>query len=622
MASRLEASLAEELDRLESAGLRRRLEPSSPGRVDFASNDTLGLSRDPRLIEAARAAVAEHGVGGRASRLLGGGAPVHAAAERAVAEWLGAEAALLFPSGYQANLGLVSALARRGDALFSDARNHASLVDAARLSRARVHVHAHLDVEELARALSRARGARRRLVLTEGVFSIDGDRAPLAALAELCAVHDAWLVVDEAHAAGLLGPAGAGAWADVERDLAPELRERLAARVVTGGKALGAGGALVVGSRVLALQLVNRARSFLYTTAPSPALAGALVAAVGAARGMDREREQVLGLARELARRLSAPEPGAAIVPCVLGGPMAATEAAKRLQEAGFDVGAVRPPTVPAGEEGLRLVCHATNTMAEVDDLARTLLGGDGPLLPVPAARPAAPAPPRRALFVVGTDTGVGKTVVGALLLRAARRLGPAVYWKPVQTGPESDTETVRRLAQAKPHEVLGPAWSLALAASPHEAAAHEGREIDPRRLEEGLAALRRTLPEARLVVELAGGLLVPYRLAGAGRPQATQGDWLERAGQDLVLVARTAVGTLNHTLLTLEALRARHLEPRALFLVGEPHAANEAALRELSGIPLVLHVPPLRPVSPEALDEWLEAHELGELLGEPEAAP
>src|SRR5262245_32659218 len=248
MGAPLDQALARELELWEAAGLLRRPEECAPSRlVDFASNDYLGLARDPRVVEAARAALAVHGAGGRASRLLGGGSPLHVACERAAAEWLGAEAALLFPSGWQANAGLVSALAGRGDAVFSDRLNHASLVDAARLSRARVFVHAHLDLEELERQLASAAGARRRLVLTEGVFSMDGDRAPLAELHALCARHDAHLVVDEAHAAGLLGPEGAGAWAAAR--VAAEGEARLAARVVTGGKALGVAGAFVAGSR-------------------------------------------------------------------------------------------------------------------------------------------------------------------------------------------------------------------------------------------------------------------------------------------------------------------------------------------------------------------------------------
>ncbi len=595
--------LSEELSRWESAGLLRRLEAEQTGLVDLASNDYLGLARHPEVIEAARAALERFGAGARASRLLGGGSPMHEEAERAIAEWLGAEAALLFASGYQANLGLVGALIGRGDAVFSDERNHASLVDAARLSRARVFVHRHLDLEELEAALARAKAARRRLVLTEGVFSMDGDAPPLERLAALCERHDAWLAVDEAHSAGLVGPEGAGAWA-ASRCRSPAL----AARVVTGGKALGASGAFVIGSAKLREHLVNHARSFMFSTAPPPAVAGALLAAVRIARGAEEERARALALARDLAQRLGLPVPAGAIVPFVVGDSTRALELAQELRKQGLDVRAVRSPSVPEGGARLRIVLHAYNTEAECDELARGLAGVR---LPADSRAPAKLAL-RRALFVVGTDTGVGKTVVSALLLRAARKLAAAAYWKPVQTGGESDTETVRRLADALPHECLRPAWLLDHPASPHEAASRAGHAIEPKRLEEGLQGLLRTLPDTRLVVELAGGLLVPYAIEPA---LATQADWLERAAPPVVLVARAGLGTLNHTLLTLEALRARHLEPRALFLVGDAHEWNRDTLERIAGVPRIFEVPLFSTLEPAALEAWLERNELRELF-------
>lgn len=604
--SRLDRELAEELERRGQLGLRRdaRL-PGTTSGVDFGSNDVLGLARDARVVAGARAALEEFGAGGRASRLLGGGSPLHERAEAAVAEWLDAEAALLFPSGYQANLGLLGALATRGDALFSDARNHASLIDAARLARAQVFVHAHLDLRELERQLARARSARRRLVLTEGVFSMDGDAAPLAELDELCRRHDAWLVVDEAHSCGLLGPAGAGAWAALAPGVPAE--SRLAARIVTGGKALGVGGAFVVGSRVLREQLVNHARSFLFTTAPPPALAGGLLAAVAACRQAEAERAHVRALATELALRLGLPAPAAAIVPFPVGSPERALALAQRLQARGLFVPAVRPPTVPPDGSRLRIVLHASNRASECDELARAL---EGARTPAPAR--ASSEPPGSALVVLGTDTGVGKTVVSALLLRAARAHGRAAYWKPVQTGPDSDRETVRVLAEASAHECLPNAWHFPLAASPHEAAAAAGQTIEPRRVSEGLRGLLRTLSGTRVVVELAGGLFVPYR----SEPElVTQADWLASAGVPLVLVARAGLGTLNHTLLTLEALRARHLEPRALFLVGPPHASNRRTLERVSGVARILELPPLEPLEPAALARWLETHDLAGLF-------
>ncbi len=604
MGSSLEESLRREMEAWEEAGLRRRLDETGPreGLVDFASNDYLGLARHPRLVEAARAALAEHGAGGRASRLLGGGSDLHERAERAAAEWLGTEAALLFPSGYQANLGLVTSLVRRGDVIFSDRLNHASLIDAARLSRARVLVFAHRDLDELDRLLGRAGGARRRLVLSEGTFGMDGDLAPLAELHELCRRHDAWLVVDEAHSAGLLGAQGGGAWSAVEEaGLRPD---RLAARVVTGGKALGTGGAFVAGGAVLCDHLVNHARTFAFTTAPTPAVAGALIEAMALVRDGSDLRDRALAHARDVATRLGLPEPAAAVVPVPRPGAEAAMESAEVLRTAGFDVRAVRPPTVPEGGARLRIVCHAFNSEAEVDELTRRLNEDV-----VGHVAPAAEKSTDRTLVVVGTDTGIGKTVVSALLLRAARRLGTAAYWKPVQTGDDSDSETVRELTEARPHEILRPAWSLALPASPHEAAAAEEREIEPARLVEAFGGLRRMLPDANLVVELAGGLQVPYREG------YTQADWLEHIAAPLVLVARSGLGTLNHTLLTLESLRARHLEPRALFLVGEQHDSNRETLRRMGAVERVFEVPLFDEVRPEALEAWLDANDLAEVF-------
>ncbi|MBM4016300.1 MAG: aminotransferase class I/II-fold pyridoxal phosphate-dependent enzyme, partial [Planctomycetes bacterium] len=242
VANPLDRELTDELSRFEAAGLRRRLPPPDAcARVDLRSNDFLGLRRDATVVAAMREALARHGAGSGAARLLGGGAAADHA-EALLAEWLGVEAALLFPSGFQANLGVLGALAGPGDVVCSDALNHASLVDGCRLTRAHVLRFAHGDRDELARQLERAKGARRRLIAIESLHGMDGDLAPLAALNELAERHDAWLVVDEAHAAGVLGPRGTGGWA-----AAGLPNTRLAARVVTGGKALGVAGAFVAG---------------------------------------------------------------------------------------------------------------------------------------------------------------------------------------------------------------------------------------------------------------------------------------------------------------------------------------------------------------------------------------
>jgi len=603
--SSLDQELLAEQHERRAAGLWRddSMFDAAPG-VDFGSNDYLGLARDPAIVAAMAAAVREFGAGGRSARLLAGGSPLHPHAERAVAAWLQAEAALLFPSGYQANVGLIGALVGPGDAIVSDRDIHASSIDGARLSRARVFVHAHGDLADLEQQLRRAQGARRVLVSTEGLFSMGGDRVPLAAIDALCAQYGAWLVVDEAHSIGLLGPDGAGAWADEARGVG-----RVVARIVTGGKALGVGGAFVVGSKALRAHLVNHARSFLFTTAPPPAVAAGLLAAVERCRGARSERTRVLGLARRLAERLELPVPAGAIVPFPVGDSGAAVALATELRDQGCYVPAVRPPTVAPGQAMLRIVCHATHSDAQIDRLVE-LLRKHAPSRDARSAAGRAPATrPGRALVVVGTDTGVGKTVASALLLRAALRAGRAVaYWKPVQTGDDDDTRTVGALANA-PAEVLLPnAVKLPLPASPHAAAAAAGVTIHLDDLLTAYAAHRRT--DQALLVELAGGLLVPLTLAP--RP-VTQADWLERTGAEVVLVARAGLGTLNHTLLTVEALRRRGITPRALLLVGEPFLDNAATLRRLVPAP-VFEVPPFAPLTAQAVDAFVASSDLDEV--------
>jgi 8-amino-7-oxononanoate synthase len=586
----------------ERQGLARslQLDGAAPG-VDFGSNDYLGLSRDPAVV-AAMAAATVCGAGGRSARLLGGGSDLHVQCEAAVATWLGCDAALLFPSGYQANVGLIGALVGRGDAVISDRDNHASLIDGARLSRARVLVHEHVDLEDLERALRAAAGARRRLVVTEGVFSMGGDRAPLREIDALCRRHDAWLVVDEAHAAGLLGEQGAGAWAAAGVAGA----HRVCARIVTGGKSLGVAGAFVAGSAALRAQLVHAARSFLFTTAPPPAVAGALVAAIERCRSADDLREAALARARRLAAQLAQPEPGAAIVPVLVGAAPAALELARTAARAGFYAPCVRPPTVAPERAGLRLVCHADHTDAQVDALAAALRAALPAAFSKPSSSRGQASRPTKVVCVAGTDTGVGKTVISALLLRDAQRRGCGTYWKPVQTGDDDDTATVAALSGAPPRALLPNHASFALPASPHEAAAAEGARVDVAALMQACER-HRVEADGELILELAGGLLVPLDLD----PPFLQLDWLARLRPDVVLVCRSGLGTLNHTLLSVDALRARGLTPSALFLVGAPHPSNFATLRRLTGIERCFEVPWLEAVDEDALDAWLDQNNL-----------
>jgi dethiobiotin synthase len=280
---------------------------------------------------------------------------------------------------------------------------------------------------------------------------------------------------------------------------------------------------------------------------------------------------------------------------------------------------------VPAGGARLRLVAHADNDFAMVDALARALReqlpAATAAAADVATAATTSPAPVRT-LFVVGTDTGVGKTVASALLLMAARQSGRSAYWKPVQTGDEDDAATVQRLAAAAYDEIVPGLHRFALPASPHAAAAAENATIDPEELARALAGHRVQLSEERgidrrgeaatLLVELAGGLLVPY-VAG-GQP-FLQADWLARDGSEVVVVARSGLGTLNHTLLTLEALRTRHVPVAALLLVGAPHPSNRATLAELACVPHIVEIAPFATLDHVTLDAWLLRGELAPLF-------
>lgn len=587
--------LREELRAWDRAGLRRTLALAEG--VDFCTNDYLGLANDPRLVEAARDALAL-GAGAKAARLLGGHTPAHAAAESAAARWQGTEAALLFPSGYHANLALVSTLAGPRDLILSDARNHASLIDGARLASATLEVFAHGDPDDLARRLAHAGAFRRRWIVVESVYSTNGALAPLEDYAALAEAHDAWLLVDEAHAAGLYGDEGAGR----ARDL-----PRVFARTITGGKALGAAGAFVVGGRAAIETLINRGRSFVFTTAPMPALAAALAAAIHIVRAEPARRSRAHAAARRLRALLAdhgIEAPGESpIVPVVLGAPADAVAAAARIQAAGHDVRAVRPPTVPVGESGLRIVCHAGHDDAALAAVAAEVAAACAARAPAQVV----PATPRaEPLVVLGTDTDVGKTVVSALLVRHAARRGRDVrYLKPVQTGADDDTARVRALTGLPDEAAPPPPVALPLAASVDQAAEDAGVRLTPADLLAPVRAHLEAAPEATWVLETAGGLLVPLD------ERTDQADVLRALDAPTVLVARSGLGTLNHTLLTIEAMRRRGLTLRALFLVGAPHAANRRTLAGRLGALPIHEVPRFDALDTGALDTWLDTNEL-----------
>ncbi len=349
------------------AGMRRELRPRAAGDdlLDLASNDYLGLARDPRVQDAAADAARRWGAGSTGSRLVTGSTALHAELEASLADFVGAAAGLVFSSGYLANLGAVTALAGDGTLVVSDALVHASLVDACRLARGRVAIAPHRDVAAVARLLDE-RSEQRAVVVTDAVFSVDGDVAPLAELHAVARAHGALLVVDEAHGLGVVGPAGRGAADEAGIAGAPDV-----VLTLTLSKSLGAQGGAVLGDPVVVEHLVNTARAFIFDTGLAPAAAGGALAALGVLRGEPGLAADVRRRAGELAAALSVTglpvtSPRGAVVSLLVGDPGAAAEAAARLRAAGVLVGCFRPPSVPDGVSRLRFTARADLTDADV----------------------------------------------------------------------------------------------------------------------------------------------------------------------------------------------------------------------------------------------------------------
>ncbi len=361
----LERRIRSRLAALESSGLARSLAP--PRGIDLSSNDYLGLAHHPRLKRRFAAAVEKLGVGSTASRLLRGHRDAFHHVEERFARWKGAESALYFSTGWAANLGMLTTFLEEGDLVFSDALNHASIIDGIRLSKARRVIFPHADSAALERLLDREPCAGRRFVVTESLFGMDGDRAPLADYARLRSKHDFSLIVDEAHAVGVFGASGSGL---IEES---GCAASVLLSVNTAGKALGVAGAFVCGPAWATNYLIQTARPFIFSTAPPPAVAEAIDEALDLVAQEPDLRRRVRSLARNLRQRLDIPPDDAPILPIVLGGNEAAVEAAARLQSAGYDVRAIRPPTVPAGTARLRVSLNARLTAGEVDRFASIL---------------------------------------------------------------------------------------------------------------------------------------------------------------------------------------------------------------------------------------------------------
>jgi 8-amino-7-oxononanoate synthase len=352
------------------AGLRRSLRPrpAVATELDLASNDYLGLSQHPAVIEGGVRALRTWGAGSTGSRLVTGDTELHEEFETALAEFVGAPAGLVFSSGYTANLGAVVGLSGPGSLLVSDAHSHASLVDACRLSRARVVVTPHRDVDAVDAALC-SRDEDRAVVITDSVFSADGALAPLRELHEVCRRHRALLVVDEAHGLGVRGVGGRGLLHEVGLAGAPDV-----VMTTTLSKALGSQGGAVLGPIAVRDHLIDAARPFIFDTGLAPAAVGAALAALRVLGDEPWRAQAVLRNARSLAEMCDAPErPESAVVSVILGDPEVALAAATACLDAGVRVGCFRPPTVPVGTSRLRLTARASLSADELD-LARRVL--------------------------------------------------------------------------------------------------------------------------------------------------------------------------------------------------------------------------------------------------------
>lgn len=378
--SKLDSHLEAALARIERVGQRRTLRATAllpGGRVerggrsllDFSSNDYLGLARHPLLIGRAAEWAAADGAGSGASRLVTGTSEAHLALEARIAAFKHCEAALIFASGWQANAAVIPALlaAVPGTAVFTDRLIHASMHAGLAMAGTRQHRFRHNDLDHLEELLATKGGdSPARLILTESVFSMDGDRADVARLADIAERHDAALFIDEAHATGVLGPGGRG--------LTAQVPGRIDVVMGTFSKALGGFGAYVAGSRALIDYLVNAASGFVFTTAPPPAVLGAIDAALDLVPAMDAERARLAALGARLRTGLARlgldyGDSSTQIVPAMIGPEDEAMALSAKLEEAGFLASAIRPPTVPPGSSRLRLALRATHSAADIDAL-------------------------------------------------------------------------------------------------------------------------------------------------------------------------------------------------------------------------------------------------------------
>jgi 8-amino-7-oxononanoate synthase len=372
MPETLATRIRERLQAIREGRLERSLRP--PSGIDLSSNDYLGLSTHPRVVAAMIGAIEREGVGSTGSRLLRGDRESFAEIERRFAAFKGTERALYFSSGYLANLAVLTTFAEGGDVILSDSRNHASLIDAGRLSSARRIVFPHKDAGALSQLLSRPPSSGHTFVVTESLFSMDGDVPPLAEYADLCRQHGATLIVDEAHAVGIYGTRGSGILEELSVDGGHCLS------INTAGKALGVSGAFVAGPAWAIDYLIQRARPFIFTTAAPPAVAAAIGASLDVIADEPDRRSRLMDRVKQLRAAmgtsgLPVPASFSQIVPLVIGDNERALDAASALQAQGFDVRAIRPPSVAPGTARLRISVNVALTDEAIDSFVRALVG-------------------------------------------------------------------------------------------------------------------------------------------------------------------------------------------------------------------------------------------------------
>lgn len=366
----LEQKIRKLLDELDYRGLKRKL--ASPKGIDFSSNNYLGLAKDVRLQTAFIDAIRLEGVGSTASRLLRGERDCFRKVEEQFAEWKGTERSLYFATGYQANIGLMQTFFEKDDVVFSDELNHASLIDGIRLSKSKKIIFKHLDFENLETRLKEIDCEGQKFLVTESLFSMDGDVAPLFKYADICRKTNTNLIIDEAHSVGIYGKRGSGL---IEEH---GIEEDVFLSINTAGKALGVSGAFVAGSNLAIEYLINKCRSFIFSTAPTPAVAKALEASIDI---VENEKERRTKLKKNcecfntllLESGFGTPKEKTQIIPIIVGDSNKAVYVAKKMQSEGFDVRAIRPPTVAEGTSRLRISLNVNLTESVLKEFVNKL---------------------------------------------------------------------------------------------------------------------------------------------------------------------------------------------------------------------------------------------------------